>query len=297
MPEPTPPADPDGRLFVVATPIGNLGDITLRALETLRAVDLIACEDTRHTRKLLHHHGIATRTISYHQHNERARCPRLVQRLLDGDDLALVTDAGTPAISDPGYLLVRQAREAGCPVIPIPGPSACVAAVSAAGLPAERILFEGFLPARRAARQARIRALADRTETIVLYEAPHRIRAALADLAALLGDRQAALVRECTKRHEEWIHGTPAAIAAQLPAPVRGEITLVLPGSGRPGLRGGAARPDTAVSDEQLLAAIQQAGAGSRSAAIAAAARRLGLTRREAYRRWLQLRDRNPEES
>jgi 16S rRNA (cytidine1402-2'-O)-methyltransferase len=279
-----------GRLFVVATPIGHLGDITLRAIETLRAVDLIACEDTRHTRKLLHHHGISTRTVSYHQHNERTRCPRLVRRLLDGSDLALVTDAGTPSISDPGYLLVRRAREAGCAVIPIPGACAAIAAISAAGLPAERILFEGFLPARRAARQARIRAFADRTETIVLYEAPHRIRAALADLTALLGDRQAALVRECTKRHEEWIHGTPADIAAQLSSPVRGEITVVLTGSTGPA---GGEGSGAAVTDDQLLAAIEAAGGGSRAAAIAAAARRLGLGRREAYRRWLQLRDRD----
>ena len=198
-----------GSLFIVATPIGNLQDMTPRALEVLSRVGLIAAEDTRHSGRLLQHFGIATPTTACHDHNERDKSARLVERMLAGEDMALISDAGTPLISDPGYHLVRAAREAGVRVCPIPGPCALVAALSAAGLPSDRFAFEGFLPAKASGRRQRLQALAAEPRTWMLYEAPHRLLECLEDMRDILGpDRQVVLARELTKTFET-IRGAP----------------------------------------------------------------------------------------
>src|SRR5215467_12839542 len=194
-------------LFVVATPIGNLGDITARALETLRNVDLVACEDTRHTIKLLTHFGIQRPLISYHDFNEKERAAELVKKIEGGLKVALVSDAGTPGISDPGYRLVRLCRERRIDVISIPGANAAIAALASSGLPSDQFLFVGFLPAKRKARQERLRELQSMPCTLVFYEAPHRIRETLEDLKAFFGDRTAYIGRELTKLHEEQLFG------------------------------------------------------------------------------------------
>src|SRR5262244_806328 len=219
-----------GGLYLVATPIGNLRDITVRALEVLAAVDLIACEDTRVTRKLLDRYGIATPLSSYHEHNAAQARPRLLARLREGAAIALVSDAGTPLVSDPGYKLVREARASGASVTAVPGASAVLAAVTLSGLPSDRFFFEGFLPAKEAARRARINELKRIPATLVLFESGARIAAALADLAAELGPRQAAICRELTKLHEEVRRGDLGTLAretAQADEP-RGEIVIVV---------------------------------------------------------------------
>jgi 16S rRNA (cytidine1402-2'-O)-methyltransferase len=196
-----------GALYVVATPIGNVEDISARALRVLREVDCIAAEDTRHTGQLLRYFGIETPLLSLHEHNERDRLDQIVARLREGKTLALVSDAGTPLISDPGFPLVRELRQQGLPVIPIPGPSSILAALSVAGLPTDRFVFEGFLPARSTARRERLQTLAAETRTLVLLEASHRIAETLADMAAIFGgERRAVIARELTKRFEE-VHG------------------------------------------------------------------------------------------
>ena len=196
-----------GTLYVVGTPIGNLEDITLRALRVLREANVIACEDTRHARTLLQRHGVTTPLVSYHEHNERERAPQLVRRLLAGEDVALITDAGVPAISDPGFHLITQAIAADVPVIPIPGPSAVTAALSVAGLPVDRFLFLGFPPRTQKARRRALEEVGGVRATLVLFEAPHRIHETLADVAQVLGPRRVALVREATKIHEEVRRG------------------------------------------------------------------------------------------
>ena len=183
-------------LYLVATPIGNLEDITMRALRVLKEADLIACEDTRHTGRLLQHFGISKPTVSYHEHNERTRAPELVERLVKGERIALVTDAGTPGISDPAYRIVTEAIERGVEVVPIPGATALVAALIASGLPTDSFLFAGFLPPKQQARRGRLEELQTQRATLVLYEAPHRIRETLADALEILGDRPAVLARE-----------------------------------------------------------------------------------------------------
>ncbi len=196
-----------GILYIVATPIGNLGDLTPRAAEILQHVALIAAEDTRHTRKLLTHFGINTQCQAYHEHNERELAPRLVARMARGDSIALVSDAGTPLVSDPGYHLVREARGAGIAVVPVPGASAMIAALSASGLPSDRFVFEGFLPAKPAGRRQRLLALAEDSRTLIFYESSHRIEGSLADMAVVFGpERRAVVARELTKRFET-IHG------------------------------------------------------------------------------------------
>jgi 16S rRNA (cytidine1402-2'-O)-methyltransferase len=218
-----------GTLYVVATPIGNLEDVTLRALRILREVDLIAAEDTRRTRALLTAHRVATPLTSYHEHNRRTRGSELVRQLTDGRSVALVTDAGTPGVSDPGFHLVRLAREAGVAVRPIPGPSAVVAALSAAGVPGDRFVFEGFLPIKAGRRLARLRALRECDRPVVLYESPHRLAATLGALAEVFGLAEVVIAREVTKQFEEFRRGTAASLLAGLgPGPVRGEITLVV---------------------------------------------------------------------
>lgn len=223
-----------GTLYVVATPIGNLEDITLRALRVLREVDLIAAEDTRRTRILLEAHDVRTPVTSYFEHNKLRRGPELVRRLEAGQSVALVTDAGTPGISDPGFHIVRLAREAGVPVVPVPGPSAVIAALSVAGVPADRFVFEGFLPVKPGRRRTRLRELRALGRTVVLYESPHRVAATLAALSEVFGPVEVVLAREVTKRFEEVRRGSPDELLAALAgAPLRGEVTLVV-NPGRP---------------------------------------------------------------
>jgi 16S rRNA (cytidine1402-2'-O)-methyltransferase len=214
---------------VVATPIGNLEDITLRALRVLRDVDVVAAEDTRRTRNLLEAHGVRTPLISYFEHNQARRGPELLRRLQGGDRIALVTDAGTPGVSDPGFRLVRLCRDAGVPVVPVPGASALVAALSAAGVPADRFVFEGFLPVKGGRRLARLRDLAALARPVVLYESPHRLLATLEAIEAVFGAAEVVLAREVTKRFEEFRRGTAGSLRAELAATgVRGEVTLVI---------------------------------------------------------------------
>ena len=218
-------------LYVVATPIGNLEDITLRALRVLREVDLIAAEDTRHTRKLLTRYDIDTPVTSYHQNNERTKAAALVRRLEAGESMALVSDAGTPTISDPGYHLIRAAAGKGVPVTPVPGVSAATAALSVSGLATDRFVFQGFLPARQSRRKEALRLLQDEERTLVFYEAPHRIRESITDMREVLGDREAVVGRELTKVHEELLRGTLSELAAGLEeAAPRGEFVMVVAG-------------------------------------------------------------------
>ena len=237
-----------GILHVVATPIGNLGDFSPRARETLAEADLIAAEDTRHTRRLLQHFGIETPMISLHEHNEAQRLPTLIARLEAGESIALVSDAGTPLLSDPGFLLVREARRAGLRVSPVPGPCAAVAALSIAGLPTDRFVFEGFPPARAAARRRHYEALARETRTLVFYESGHRILESLADMRAAFGPhRQALVARELTKRFEESRLDTLAGLARWLEEDeqrLRGEFVLVVAGSSEAAGETSAMEPD-----------------------------------------------------
>ena len=223
------PSLPPG-LYLVATPIGNLRDITLRALEVLAATDLIACEDTRRSRKLLDHYGITTPVTPYHDHNAAVARPKLISRLMAGAAIALISDAGTPLVSDPGYKLVREAQQVGSGVTALPGPSALLAALTVSGLPSDRFLFGGFLPAKEAQRRTHIAALKSIPATLVLFETAARIGAALADLAAGLGPREAAICRELTKLHEEVRRGDLATFARDYAgdADVRGEIVIVI---------------------------------------------------------------------
>jgi 16S rRNA (cytidine1402-2'-O)-methyltransferase len=220
-----------GKLFVVATPIGNLEDVSARALRVLREVDVIACEDTRRTRALLAHFDIHTPTVSYFEHNKLTRGAQLLRRLAEGRAVALVTDAGTPGISDPGFLLVRDARAAGVPVVPVPGASALTAALSAAGVPADRCVFDGFPPIKPGRRLNRLTALRALETTIVLYESPHRILATLEAIGTVFGEREIVVARELTKHFEELVRATPAAHRDRLTATggVRGEFTIIIP--------------------------------------------------------------------
>jgi 16S rRNA (cytidine1402-2'-O)-methyltransferase len=263
----------------VSTPIGNLEDITLRALRVLRAVSLIAAEDTRTTRKLLAHYDIHTRLTSYNEHNRRAKTPRLLEALAEGD-VALVCEAGTPAISDPGQHLVAAAWEAGVRVAPVPGPSVLTAALAASGLPTRRFLYLGFLPRQPGPLRKLLRSVRDAAETLVVFEAPHRLRTTLAILREELGDRRAAACRELTKVHEEVFRGRLSEASEHFSEP-RGEFTLVLEGCLR------EAKPKERRAD--LLAEIQRlraAGVPTRQALPALSAR-FGLSRRQLYRLWL----------
>lgn len=221
-----------GTLYLVATPIGNLEDLTYRAHRVLREADVIACEDTRHTRLLLTRYGISTPLVSYHEHNEARRAPELLKRLRGGETVALVSDAGTPALSDPGYALIRQAIAENIPVVAIPGASAITAALTVSGLPPDRFLFLGFLPRKTGERRRILAEVAQWPWTLVIFEAPHRIAATLDELRAVLGDRRVALVRELTKRFEEVVRGTVTEALERLRAAApRGEFTIVLEGA------------------------------------------------------------------
>jgi 16S rRNA (cytidine1402-2'-O)-methyltransferase len=307
-----------GCLYLVGTPIGNLEDITLRALRVLKEADLIACEDTRHTLKLLNHFEIRKRLISYHEHNEHTRAPELVSQMESGASIALVSDAGMPVVSDPGERLVRLTIEHGITVVPVPGPSALTAALAASGLPAGEFLFAGFLPAQQGKRRRALAGLAAEPRTLVFYEAPHRIAAMLADARATLGDRAAVIAREITKLHEEFVRGTLDELATKLSAgkaggeKVRGEFTvLIAPDTASPSASN-SAREIAGNGGHQLISGIPpaagikateapgtltervlaiQAETGiSQKAALKQAAREFGLPRRDAYRRLLDER-------
>ncbi|HKA34757.1 MAG TPA: 16S rRNA (cytidine(1402)-2'-O)-methyltransferase [Candidatus Binatia bacterium] len=220
-----------GILYIVATPIGNLEDISLRALRILKEVDVIAAEDTRRTKKLLAHYDISTPLTSYYDEIEREKAAELVKRLENGQNIALVSDAGTPTLSDPGFRLVREAIHAGAPVVPVPGASALLAVLSASGLPTDRFVFEGFLPAKRRERREKLRDVAQEPRTLVFYEAPHRLRETLADMLEIFGDRDAVFGREVTKAYEEFVRGSLSeALAAVERKEPRGEITLAVAG-------------------------------------------------------------------
>jgi 16S rRNA (cytidine1402-2'-O)-methyltransferase len=274
------PALADG-LHIVATPIGNLRDITLRALDVLAAADLIACEDTRVTRKLLDHYGIATPLTPYHEHNAAEARPKLLARLAEGTAIALVSDAGTPLVSDPGFKLVRAARDAGYAVTALPGPSATLAALAVSGLPTDRFFFEGFLPAKETQRRARITELRRIPATLVLFETGPRIAASLADLADGLGSREAAVCRELTKLYEEVRRGDLASLAGAYAgdAETRGEFVIVV---GPPQAR----EIDAADLDALLRQALGRASVKEAVAEIAAVT---GRPRREVYQRALAL--------
>lgn len=269
-----------GKLYVVGTPIGNLEDITFRALRVLKEADLIACEDTRRTQQLLNHYSIKTPTISYHEHNELTRAPEIVIQLEQGSHIALVSDAGMPVISDPGYRLVTLAIRHNIPVIPVPGASAFVSALAAAGLPVDKFRFLGFLPSKKAARRKMLEELKDATKTLVFYEAPHRTVDMLEDLHQILGDIPVVVAREVTKLHEEFTRGPVSGVSARLKKrPVKGEVTILAAPQLAPG--------DHTSSSESIRIAVEQVmaeqGVGER-AALKAVARARGISRSEAYR-------------
>ncbi len=274
-----------GTLYIVATPIGNLEDITLRALRVLKEVDLVAAEDTRHSRRLLTHFGIGARLTSYFEHNEAAKGERLVEELRAGKSVALISDAGTPAISDPGYLLVRRCRDEGIAVVAVPGPSAAVAALSISGLPTDRFSFEGFLPARSAGRKAAFRTVAKEGRTAIFYEAPHRLAASLRDLASELGEeREVAVARELTKMHEELFRGSAKEALEHFGAQkVRGEIVLLV-----------APAPEEKPAGtvrEALLRRQREKSNLSMKEIVREVAKEFGLPGSDVYREALKLRE------
>jgi 16S rRNA (cytidine1402-2'-O)-methyltransferase len=277
-----------GALYIVATPIGNLEDITHRAVRILREVSLIACEDTRQTRKLLDHYGIATPTVSYHEHNEAARAEELVRKIEQGASVAQVSDAGMPGISDPGYRVIKLAIERGIAVVPIPGPSALTAALVGSGLPTDAFEFRGFLPAKSGQRRTMLESLRSTSHTIVLYETPHRIHEAMEDVVAILGpERPVVIARELTKMHEEFIRGTAAHVRDLLrDREIKGEITLLV-GAG-PEIAPAASETTL----EQRLKEIMRERNIDEKAALKIAAKERGLKKSEAYREFQRLKSR-----
>lgn len=281
---------------MVATPIGNLEDISMRALRILKEADLIACEDTRQTMKLLTHFDIHTKLVSYHEHNELTRAPEIVIDLEQGASVALVSDAGMPAISDPGQRLVSQCLRHEIKVVPVPGPSAFVAALAASGLPSEEFTFIGFLPARPTERRKALRELAGEVRTLVFYEAPHRLLDALEDFLEILDNRPAVVAREITKLHEEFLHGHLEDLVESVrKKPARGEITLLVgPADGKPQHAQNQDGASNVVNIVPLAKRVEQLMRDSnldRKAALKQAARERGLTRREAYKQLLITRD------
>jgi 16S rRNA (cytidine1402-2'-O)-methyltransferase len=273
-----------GILYIVSTPIGNLEDITLRALRVLREVDLIAAEDTRRTRQLLSHYGIHKPLLSYHEHNRRMREESLLEELRGGRNIALVTDAGTPGISDPGEHLVRTAVQESIPLVPIPGPSALVAALSVSGLPTESFLFYGFLPSKPPARQKFLLSLKDRPETLIFYESPKRLRSFLEDAFRILGDRQGMVAREMTKVYEEVYRGTVSEVLKELEEEeIKGEVTIVLEGSTLP------ARVEGPAIEEALELYYREMGLSMKEA-IDRVADELGVPKKDVYRESLRVK-------
>ena len=268
-----------GTLFLVATPIGNLKDISQRALETLQSVDIIACEDTRHSAKLLNAYGISKKLTSYHEHNENARSDEFIERLANGECVALISDAGTPVINDPGFRIVKKAREAGIGVVSIPGPVAFVNAAIVSGLPTDQLFFGGFLPSKKGERRRYLESVSSFPATLVFYESPHRLGKSLADCAEVLGPRDASVVRELTKLHEEVVSGTLTELAKRYAdVAIKGEIVLVI---------------DKADERENPRANIQllserinelEAEGNDRKHALKTAAKEFGISRSEAYR-------------
>jgi 16S rRNA (cytidine1402-2'-O)-methyltransferase len=278
-----------GTLYLVATPIGNLEDITHRAVRVLGEVDVIACEDTRHTKKLLNHYGIKTKTISYHEHNERERAAELLEQLKSGLNVAVVSDAGTPAISDPGFRLTRAAVDNGLRVVPIPGANALTTALVGSGLPTDEFFFAGFLPARSGARRARLAELRSTAATLIFYEGPHRIAATLKDAHEILGEREAVVARELTKLHEEFARGRLSELATRFSSAenARGEMVLMID---RTVIAGENAEEKLVQTISALVAQFEENGLDHR-ASLKKAARQLGLSRDEAYRRLVAERD------
>ena len=273
-------------LYIVATPIGNLEDITLRALRVLREVDLIACEDTRRTRKLLSHYQISKPTISYHEHNERERTTELIEKLHAGLNIALVSDAGTPLVSDPGFHIVREAIDNKIPVIPIPGPSAAISAMSASGLPAREFTFIGFLPPKSGARRARLTALSTIETTLVVYEAPHRIKETIKDALEILGDRECVLAREITKIHEEFVRGRLSEIEPR--NTVRGEVVLLIGPSMQQDRQPVPANLPSITKD---LERVMHTDGIDQKTALKRIARERGISKSDAYRQMIAERD------
>jgi 16S rRNA (cytidine1402-2'-O)-methyltransferase len=272
-----------GTLYLVATPIGNLEDITQRALRVLAGVSVVACEDTRRTRVLLDHYGIKAKLVSYHEHNERERAREFGELLERGSDVAVVSDAGTPGISDPGFRLVQETAARGLSVVPIPGPTAFVAALVASGLPTDSFFFGGFLPARATQRRTRLLELRALAATLIFYEAPHRIREALLDAREVLGERRAVVVRELTKLHEEVLRAPLTELAERFAgeASARGEMVLLID---RSPLADSLALKNVDEEVAARVAALEQEGLNARDA-LKRAARELGLSRSDAYRR------------
>jgi 16S rRNA (cytidine1402-2'-O)-methyltransferase len=270
-----------GCLYLVGTPIGNLEDITLRALRILKEVDLIACEDTRHTQKLLSHYNISKTLVSYHEHNEMTRSPELLIKLEDGATIALVSDAGMPLVSDPGYRLVTLCVRHKIPVVPVPGPSAMLAALAGSGLPSDEFLFVGFLPQRSGERRRMLERLRIEERTIILYEAPHRIAESIADAREILGDRPACIAREVTKLHEEFLRGKLSQLEESLAErPARGEITLVV---GPPEASAVSGQMDTSQTLSDRVEELIRQAKLDRKEALKLAAKERGITRRAAY--------------
>ncbi len=269
-----------GTLYIVATPIGNLADMSPRAVQTLREAAWIACEDTRQTRKLLEHFGIPARTVSYHEHNEAERSEELLRRLEDGDSVALVSDAGTPLISDPGYRLVKKAAGRGIAVVPVPGPTAAMAALSASGLETDRFYFGGFLPRKSGERRRTLEALKGLDATLVFYEAPHRLLESLRDVEAVMGSRPVVVAREVTKVHEEFLRGTAAQVCTELErrGAVRGEVTLLIGRTGEPA--------EASFTEGELRSEVERLEREglARMDAIKQVARRRRLAKRDVYR-------------
>ena len=277
--------DPGPAVYVVATPIGNLEDITLRALRVLKGVDLIACEDTRQTQKLLQHYGITTRTVSYHEHNERERAAELAAELARGMRVALVTDAGMPAISDPGFRLIQTAIERGVPVIPIPGASAFLSALAASGLPTDAFEFRGFLPAKRGERRTELEKIQNADSTQAFYEAPHRLLDALTDIVEVLGPtRPVVVARELTKVHEEFVRGGASEVLAEVGQreSVKGEITLLIGKAASPELRAANEKRSLAERMRELMTKDEL----DEKAALKKVAKEFGMGKSEAYREW-----------
>ncbi|MCW4151654.1 16S rRNA (cytidine(1402)-2'-O)-methyltransferase [Halomonas sp. 18H] len=277
-----------GSLYVVATPIGNLEDLSPRASRLLGEVALVAAEDTRHTARLLRHLGVSPSLISLHEHNEAGRVEQIDRRLADGEDVALVSDAGTPLISDPGFVLVRELRARGRRIVPVPGACALVAALSAAGLATDRFLFSGFLPAKGGARRGRLEALQDHQASLVFYESPHRIHNTLADLAQVFGERRLVLARELTKTFETFLDGTAASLIERLasdPDQARGEFVIMVEGAPPREVN-----ESVQVESDRLLECLLAEGVGVKQAA-GCVARLLGGPRKAWYARAQRLKD------